>query len=106
MPSRRQVHGGIVEQRAHPSRAAAVVAMGVREDDVTDPLRSEALSSHVLDDRLGAHPGSDVDQRELVTPVEQIDVAVEWIRHPEADGPGSDEVDAVRQFHRASAREQ
>ena len=61
--------------------------------------RVEAIAFDVLDDGLSPHPGTDVDQRKLVSAIDQVDVAVVGVGEVEAVAARSDEVDALRQPH-------
>jgi len=72
----------------------------MRADDVRDPLPVEAGTFDVRDDLLRAHARADVDERELRSPVEQVDVAVVRIAEVEAERARADEVDALGELHR------
>ena len=76
-----------------------MVDMGVGEDERTDPARVEAVCSDVLDDRLSPHPGSGINEHELVACVDEEDVTVVRIRQVEAHGARAHQMDPVCQFH-------
>ena len=79
------VNGRSVEQLSHAGRTATVVAMCVCEDQMADPKRVEASMPHVLEHGLGPHTRSDIDQREFVATIDQIDVTVIGIREVESE---------------------
>src|SRR6266566_2023513 len=89
----------LIEKRPHAGRSAGVIAVPVRQYQVPDQARVEAIAFDVLDDGLSPHPGTDVDQRKLVSAIDQVDVAVVGVGEVEAVAARSDEVDALRQPH-------
>ena len=84
-----------VEQLAEPRGAPRVIAMTVGEDQMADASRVESILLDVGDDRLGPHPGADVDQGKLVPTVQQVDVAVEGVREVETVAARADEIDPL-----------
>src|SRR5207244_8721656 len=84
-----------VEQLAEPRGAPRVIAMTMGADQIADASRVESILLDVGDDRLGPHPGADVDQGKRVPTVQQVDVAVEWVREVETVAARADEIDPL-----------
>ena len=72
-----------------------MVTVRVRAEQMRDSLRVEARPFDVRDDRLRSHPCADVDESDLRTSVEDVDVTVVGIGEVEAECARSDEVDAL-----------
>jgi hypothetical protein len=98
----RGVDGRIPEQAPHSRGPSRMVAVPMSEDDVTNARRVESVALHILDNGRRSHACTDIDERELASPVDEVNVAVVGIREVEALGARAHKVDAVRQSHGAS----
>jgi hypothetical protein len=79
--------------------AAAVVAMGVRQEKMVDVGRVKAVSLANVKDMVVTHAGSSIEDDVGTTGVKQVDVAVKRIGHIKAELPAANDIDLGIDLH-------
>jgi hypothetical protein len=95
----RGIYGRLAEQVPHPGGPTGMVAVPMRKYQVPDSGRIESVAFYVLNDSSSPHSGAYIDQCELASTIDQIDVAVIWIGEVETVAARSDQVDSLGQSH-------
>jgi hypothetical protein len=76
-----------------------MVSMGVGEQKILEAVRIQAIALNVLDDRLNRHAGAAINQRHLSAPIDQINMAIEFVGNSKAQSPAANQVDSLAQAH-------
>src|SRR5262249_13536188 len=105
---RRSGDSGKVDERStnQPPQlrsTTGMVTMAMCQDQMPDSGRIQISRPHVLDNGLGAHAGPRIDQRKLITAIDQVDVTVQPVSQVEAHCTGANQVDALGELHVTSA---
>ena len=86
--------------RAQAGGAAGMIGVLVCQDDMANAGRVKAVLLHEAQNLILAESRAGIDQRQFLTPIKEIDVAIEGVGQAQAHEPAADEIDAPGKFHR------